>query len=278
MVLKPSDQHTFIKKDYANEEKKAFLLALANKNCEDFHKFTNIDGQRQVKGSQSVLLPQGLLFQIIGAFEKGAYFAYHKKPSLLKTTSKSYKKFSTEISNFFTTDSMVKLILLYKKFQYDQYTNTETNTGIKQAPPFYLLDFIGYYLNKKKINKQDFLKQVSIGELEILCTHFKVILPQYSREYQKTYSRAYQKKQDKTYSEEEMYKIEIDILNKIYKSKKDINILDDVLNSYFKLIEGIDKKKYNELLNMFKKYNKDIQQLCVQKANKDIQQLWVRDI
>ena len=109
-----------------------------------------------------------LLIQIIGAFKRDAHFAFTKKSSLLRPSSKEYyQNFSTKIGEFFTTESMVKLIVLYKKSEQEKKKSEDK----KSPSPYYLLNIIGDYLDRKNIDKQDFLKNLNYEELGLSLIH-----------------------------------------------------------------------------------------------------------
>ena len=109
---------------------------------------------------------------------------------MLKPTSKEYyQNFSTRIADFFTTDSMVKLIVLYKKAEFDK-----KHSDDRRSPsPYYLLNFLGYYLKEycRGVSQQDFLKKITIDELIIVYNGFKNLSSKYSEAYQKKYNLEY---------------------------------------------------------------------------------------
>ncbi|MCI5145864.1 MAG: hypothetical protein D3923_10130 [Candidatus Electrothrix sp. AR3] len=150
LVIKQSDKHKF-KITYSDIKNKNILLQKANKNSDE--------SLFQFKTITDIQISIESLIQIIGSFKKDACFSYTKKKYLLKPTNKEYyQNFSLEISNFFTIDSMIKLILLYKKAELDKKNSTDK----KSPAPYYLLNYLGFYLTELNLRKQDFLKGISI--------------------------------------------------------------------------------------------------------------------
>lgn len=212
LIVKQSDKHTF-KQKYRENEAKGRLLENANQNSkQEFHQFKKLG---------DVQIPLETLIQIIGAFKKDAYFAYAKKSSLLKPTSiEYYQKFSTKIGDFFTIESMVKLIIIYKKSEHDKRGSDDG----RFPSPYYLLNFLGCYLESRSIDRQDFLKNIIMENLIIVYNNFKPL------------SKDYHKKRDLDY-------------NKMIKEKVDTDIMKEVLTEH---IEGF--KKYN--LEEYEKFNR----------------------
>ncbi len=218
LIVKQSDKYKF-KKKYEDTKEKGKLLKLTNKqSTEDFHQFKKIT---------DVQIPLETLIQIIGAFKKDAHFAYTKKSSLLKQSSTEYyENFSTQIGNFFTTDSMVKLILLYKKSEYDK-----RNSDDKKSPaPYYLLNFLGCYLDIKEIDKQNFLKTISTEQLVIVYENFADLSSEYYESYKNKHGLEY---------------------NQMIKQKVDIDIMQEELDKHLKGLNKHNPERYKKLMDVF---------------------------
>ncbi len=214
LSVKQSDKYQF-KEKYKDKKEKGILLECANQNSKDeFYTFKTI---------ADVQIPLETLIQIIGAFKKDAHFAYTKKSFLLKpTNTEYYQNFSIKIGDFFTTASMVKLIMLYKKSEYDKKHSEDKKT----PSPYYLLNFLGCYLESKNIDKQDFLKNITIENLITVYEGFKILSNKYYEKYK------------------EEYKIEY---NQMIKQKVDIEIMKQELTAHFKSMKEYNSKEYDKL-------------------------------
>ncbi len=214
LSVKQSDKYQF-KEKYKDKKEKGILLECANQNSKDeFYTFKTI---------ADVQIPLETLIQIIGAFKKDAHFAYTKKSFLLKpTNTEYYQNFSIKIGDFFTTASMIKLIMLYKKSEYDKKHSEDKKT----PSPYYLLNFLGCYLESKNIDKQDFLKNITIENLITVYEGFKILSNKYYEKYK------------------EEYKIEY---NQMIKQKVDIEIMKQELTAHFKSMKEYNSKEYDKL-------------------------------
>ena len=217
LIVKQSDKNTF-KDKYADKKLKGKLLKLANNNSlVDFHQFGKItDVQIQLE----------TLIQIIGAFKEDAYFAYSKKSSLLKQSSKYYQNFSVKIDDFFTTYGMVKLIILYKKSECDKRGSADG----KSPSPYYLLNFLGWYLDDRGIDKQAFLTRASMEQLAFVYKYFKVLPSKYYSTYKEKYGLEY---------------------NEMIKQKVDTDLMRKILEDYFQTISVLLEDEYIKLMAIF---------------------------
>lgn len=214
LLVKQSDKHQF-KEKYKDKKEKGILLECANKNSKDeFYEFKTI---------VDIQIPLETLIQIIGAFREDAHFAYTKKSFLLKPTSKEYyQNFSTKIGEFFTIESMVKLIVLYKKSEHDK-----KHSDDKKSPsPYYLLSFLGCYLESKEIDKQDFLKNITIENLITVYEGFKTLPSKYYKKYKEQHQLEY---------------------NQMIKQKVDVKIMGQELEAYFSNMKEHNSEKYEKL-------------------------------
>ena len=179
LLVKQSDKNKF-KEDYAENSEKLKLIETANKqSTSDFYQFKKL---------ADVQIPLETLIQIIGAFEKDAYFSYVKKALLLKPKNVPYyQNFSMEIGNLFTAESMAKLIVFYKKAAFEKRRSDDDKTPI----PYYLLNFLGYHLEKKNINKQKFLEGITIEDLATVYNKFKPLTGHYYKTYKSEHGMEY---------------------------------------------------------------------------------------
>ena len=138
--VKQSDRFQF-KETYKDKKSFGSLINIANGFSENTL-FT-------FKTLADLQIPLETLIQIIGSYVRDAHLAYTKKSYLLKPTSKEYyQSFSTKIGEILTIESMAKLVLLYKKAEKEKRASDD-----KRSPsPYYLLNFIGYYLRENKID------------------------------------------------------------------------------------------------------------------------------
>lgn len=221
--VKQSDKFQF-KQEYKGKKELGELLNKAKNNIpENFIEIAKL---------QDVQINLETLIQIIGALQKDAHFAYTKKSYLLKPTNKEYyQSFSTKIGEMFTTESMVKLIIVYKKAEVDK-----RNSDDKKTPsPYYLFNFIGYDLKKKNINTQEFFKNIGINELKIIYERYKILTKKYYDEYKEKHNLEY---------------------NQMVKKEIDLDIMDKVLTEHFNNMRDYNPESYSELQNIFEKFNK----------------------
>lgn len=217
LSVKQSDKYQFQIK-YKEKKKKGILFELANKNSKD--DFFNFDTMAKVQIKLEDLI------QLIGAFKESAHFAYTKKSFLLRPSSKYYKDFSIEIGNFFTIESMIKLILLYKKAEFDK-----KNSDDKKSPsPYYLLNFLGFYIDKQGIDKQAFLKKISIDDLIIIYKMFKGFSSEYYEKYKNKHNLEY---------------------NQMIKHQVDKEIMNDVIIEQLKAVKSFNDDLYSKITNIF---------------------------
>lgn len=214
LIVKQSDKYQF-KQKYKDKKEKGILLECANQNSKgNFYVFKTIS---------DVQIPLETLIQIIGAFIKDAHFAYTKKSSLLKPTSKEYyQNFSTKIGELFTIESMVKLIMLYKKSEYEKKHSEDK----KSPSPYYLLNFLGCYLRSKNIDEQDFLKNITIDNLITVYEGFKTLSSKYYEKYKEQHELEY---------------------NQMIKQKVDVKIMEQELTAHFKSMKEYNPQEYYKL-------------------------------
>lgn len=216
--VKQSDKYQF-KQEYKDKVKLGKLLEKARSNIyEDFH---------EVKTLSNIEISLESLIQIVGAFINDAHFSYTKKSFLLKPSSKEYyQNFSTKIGDMLTIECLVKLIILYKKAENDKRSSDDK----KSPAPYYLLNFIGFYLEKNIIDKQQFLKLITNKELCILYDNFKTLSSKYSKSYKETYNMEY---------------------NHMIKQKVDTSIMANVLEKHLESLREYNELNYSQLQGVF---------------------------
>ena len=218
LTVKQSDKYQF-KTFYKDKKEFGKLLNLAKENSpKDFIEFKTI---------QNVQVPLETLIQVIGAFEKDAHFAYTKKSLLLKPTNKEYyQNFSIKIGDYFSAESMVKLIILYKKAELDK-----KNSEDKKTPsPYYLFNFLGFHLQNKGISKQDFLKKITPQELTIVYDKFKNLSSKYYNSFKEKYGLEY---------------------NQMIKQKINYRIMNAELDKHLNSMKEYNKEEYDKLEKVF---------------------------
>ena len=224
LLVKQSDRHQFLEKEH-NEK----TIEKCNKLYEG--------GELEFKKFHNCYIQLENFLQAIGAFEKDAHFAYTKKSKLLIPTNKIYQEFSTRIQYNYTIEAMLKIVFLYKKSEYDRKQNDD-----KRFPaPYYLLNFLGYYLKKREINMNDFLTKTNIAELLKIYNIFKYMPKKYYSKLKEYYSKL-PEKNDFEY-------------NLMIKREVDKDIISSIVKDYLSILKGVDKDKYDELDTILKKIN-----------------------
>lgn len=218
--VKQSDKFQFKE---AFKDKKMFG-SLINK-ANDFSEKTLFN----FKTLADVQIPLESLIQIIGSYVRDAHLAYTKKSYLLKPTSKEYyQSFSTKIGEMLTIESMAKLILLYKRSEKEKRESDD-----KRSPsPYYLLNFLGYYLRENKIDLQKFLKSIEIKDLDFVYEKFKTLSSKYIKAFNTEHGLEY---------------------NQIIKQKIDLKLMESALNSHLNSLEEYNNEDFNRLVDIFEK-------------------------
>tara|TARA_R110002033_G_scaffold169394_1_gene210107 strand:+ start:1170 stop:2963 length:1794 start_codon:yes stop_codon:yes gene_type:complete len=218
--VKQSDRFQF-KETYKDKKSFGSLINIANGFSENTL-FT-------FKTLADLQIPLETLIQIIGSYVRDAHLAYTKKSYLLKPTSKEYyQSFSTKIGEILTIESMAKLVLLYKKAEKEKRASDD-----KRSPsPYYLLNFIGYYLRENKIDLQRFLKSIKIDDLDFVYDKFKTLSSKYIKAYNNEHGLEY---------------------NQIIKQKIDLKLMESVLNSHINSLEEYNNDDFKKLNEIFEK-------------------------
>ena len=219
--VKQSDKYQF-KEKYQDKKELGKLLNTARS-----HIPTNFYEVNRIHDIQITL---ETLIQIIGALKKDAHFAYTKKSYLLKPTSEHYQSFSIRIGEMFTTETMVKLISLYKKAEIDKRESEDKKT----PSPYYLFNFIGFDLERKNIDLQEFFKGITLDELKVIYESYKVLTKKYYVEFKKKHNLEY---------------------NQMIKKEVDFDIMSNVLNAHFENMKDYNIDSYNRLKAIFNKFN-----------------------
>jgi len=220
LIVKQSDKYQFKIKYQKKKEKGAFLNILKKYITPDFIEFSSI---------QNTYIPLESLIQIMGAFLKDAHFAYTKKSLLLKpTNTEYYQNFSTKIGDLLTIESMIKLIILYKKSELDK-----KNSEDKKSPsPYYLLNFLGFYLSINNISHQEFLKNITIEDLSFVYEKFKNLSSKYYNSFKVKHNLEYNQMVKKEVDKEIMR----DEIMKHFNSLKEYNLDQyEMLNKIFQI-------------------------------------------
>lgn len=221
--VKQSDKYQF-KQLYKDKKQLGTLLIKANNNISSsFLEFKKLE---------DIQISLETLIQIIGALYKDAYFAYAKKSYLLKPTNKEYyQEFSSKIGEYLTTESMLKLIILYKKAEKDKKASEDKKT----PSPYYLINFLGYNLRQKNIPEHDFLKNITQSDLETIYNSYEKLSKKYYDGFKEKYDMEY---------------------NQMIKQKIDIDIMSNVLKKHFDSMQEYNENAFSKLNSIFKKFNK----------------------
>lgn len=222
LLIKSSDKHKF-QDEYGacSKQQKSMLDKAQAMVNEDFYKYEEI---------MDLFVPLEQLLQIIGAYERDAYFAYTKKPYLLKKLSKDrhYEEFTCKVKDNYTSDGIINLLLLFKK------ASSEQETFLS---PFYVLNALGHYLKKENIDQYDFLRKIEKDRLADIYKEFKTVAVAYMTKAAKG---------DKGY-------------NKVLKEPVDEKIMDKRLKIHFDGMLTHNEEKYKGFMGIFndmKKVNK----------------------
>lgn len=214
--VKQSDAFQF-KRKYKDKKLFGKLRIEANKNSKNLYNFERLS-ELQIKLET--------LLQIIGALFKDGHFAYAKKSYLLKPTSKEYyQSFSCKIGQLLTIESMSKLVFLYKRAEKDKKDSKDKKT----PSPYYLINFIGYFLRENNVDIQTFFKNVSPNDLRFVYDKFKTLSNKYIDSYKSKYNIEY---------------------NVIIKQKIDIDIMNYVLKNHIGALQEYNESDYNKLLGI----------------------------
>jgi hypothetical protein len=223
LTVKQSDKFQ-LNKTYSDKKKYGSLRNKANTFSSSMFEF---------KSLTDLKVPLETLLQIIGAFMKDAHFAYTKKSSLLKPKSKDYyQAFSIKIGDMLTIECMAKIVLIFKKAEKEKKASEDKKT----PSPFYLLNFIGYYLRKESINQQTFLKNITMDELLFVYKKFKKLSTKYIKAFGSKHEMEY---------------------NLIIKQKIDMGIMSSELNKHLDALEEYNNEEYKKLIAILKKNNEN---------------------
>ena len=177
--VKQSDKFKF-KETYKDKKSFGTILNDANKFSEKL--------LFEFKSLNDLFISLETLIQIVGSYIEDAFLAYTKKSYLLKPSSKEYyQSFSSKINEFLTTESMAKLVLLYKISEKEKKESDDKRT----PSPYLLLNFIGYYLRENNIDYKAFLKHIEIKDLKEVYDKFKNLTSKYIKEYKSKYELEY---------------------------------------------------------------------------------------
>ncbi|MDE0472639.1 MAG: AIPR family protein [Ekhidna sp.] len=214
--VKQSDRFQF-KERYSDQKLSGELRNVANNNSQELYNFERLT---------ELQIELETLLQIIGALFRDAYFAYQKKKYLLKPTSKEYyQSFSCKINELLTTESMSKLVFLYKRAEKDQKDSEDKKT----PSPYYLINFIGHYLREIGLNARIFFDKVTSDDLNFVYNNFKML--------SKKYIDSHDKKE----------------YNVIINEKIDKKLMDHTLNTHIQALQEYNKKEYDKLKEIFEK-------------------------
>lgn len=218
LEVKQSDRFQF-KEHYKDKKRFGELLNCANEKSGDLYNF-------EKRAEMGIKLES--LLQIVGALFKDAHFAYAKKANLLKPTSKEYyQKFSCKIGDLMTSESMSKLIFLYKRAERDK-----KNSDDKKSPsPYYLINFIGRYLKKNGIDPQKFFKNIDSDKLLCVYDKFKILSNKYMTGYSKKHRGEYE-------------------YNFIVKQQIDLDLMDEILDDHFQNMKEYNPDDYKDLMEI----------------------------
>ncbi len=141
VLIQGSDKHSFEQK-YQNKALQD-LLTKANKYSNKL--------ELKITKLSELFIPLESLLQVYLAFMLDGYYAYTKKPKLLKsnvgkTEINYYEKYSLKIQENLTSTNLINLWLLFKKAEKDR------SKKEKVPIPYYVIGFLGQFLTEKEPN------------------------------------------------------------------------------------------------------------------------------
>lgn len=213
VIVKQSDRNTF--KEKYRKDQLTQILNIAN-SCREFYQFKTL---------ANLQIPLEKLLQIIMAFKKDAYHAYVKKSYLLKRDSRYHKIVYTAIKDEFTWKSIVILIMVFKRVEKDRRQKKQ-----RDLSPFYLLNFIGFYIEQESINSKNFLENISMTELDCIYTEFFQKLPP------------------------KYFDISKEDYNDLIKKPINENMMRKILHDKLEALEENNDEVYAKLIQIFQKF------------------------
>ncbi len=219
ICVKQSDKFQF-KKHYSDKKSLGKILLKANSFSNDFYLFNKLT---------ELQMPLETLLQIIGAFIHDAHFAYTKKSSLLKPTSKEYyQEFSVKIADKLTFECMAKLIIIYKRAEQDKKSSAD-----KRSPSaYYLLNFLGYYLKNQETDLHEFLKSTPMEDFQFIYEKLNSLPNKYIKNYNEKYTSEY---------------------NNTIKQQIDETLMDQILIDHLESMQEHNSEHYTKLMKILTK-------------------------
>lgn len=205
LLVKPSDKNKF-KTEYNNKTELLKLISKANEfinnKCVLF------------KNLSDILIPLDKFLQVTIALVQDGHSAYRKKSLVLKPTSETYRNVSTKIQDLLSVDNMIKLYLLFKIAEDDKAKSADKKTPI----PYYLIGFLGGFLNKEDKNCYnklfEHLFSLEINQFNTIYEYLKNLTNLYKKGYFKKYNIEYNSMIKKTI-DKDLLTEQIDTLNTI---------------------------------------------------------------
>lgn len=202
LIVKQSDKHKFESDEQLFEQNKK----LAIERCAVF--------DIQIKKPKDLFIELDKLLKVFVAFYFDGYTAYKNGSSTMKeNSSKYYIHFSKNIREFFTTDNMINLFLIYVRAN-----------GLKVARtgrypiPYYFMDLIGRYIKSEQYNFQ-----TTNSKLSYLCSSKEIFEEVYNKFYEinEDYGNEFMEINDVDYSTmTKNREIDAVLLNRIFEAKK----------------------------------------------------------
>ncbi len=137
LIVKASDKNTF--KTRWQENKGNYQQKMISK-ANNFAKTLNVSFSKMT----DIEIELEKLLQIYLALVKNGYFAFTKKNQILQQDSEIYKNYSLTI-NTLTTETLIKLFLLYKRAENDKKMSEDKRT----PAPYYFIGFLGEILRRE---------------------------------------------------------------------------------------------------------------------------------
>lgn len=168
LLVKQSDKNKFNNK-YSKAQKNK-LLQTANVKAQEVG--------FQLEKTDDIVIQLEKVLQIFLALKKDGYFAYSKKPKVLKKDDEVYKDYSTKIHDYMRFDNIIKLYLLFKRADIEKSRSADFRTPI----PYYLLGFLNKFLQEKSISYDKFFDS-DVNTINSAYSYLKSLTSLYKRFY-----------------------------------------------------------------------------------------------
>ncbi len=173
LLVKPSDNYKY--KEKLTRVEKADLVQKANVFID------NID--YGINTYSDICISLEKMLQVFLALIKTGYVAFTKKNLVLDANKEYYTKYCSNIHQYLTYDTMIKLYYFYKKAEHEQKKLSED----KRTPiPYYMIGFLGDLIGDKTPENLKESLDILFGD-KTICTEAYKYLSTICKFYRNTY-------------------------------------------------------------------------------------------